>query len=152
MKLCLVLSLGILSLCSNVCGEECMSPLQIIIATRSLCREHRNNRELWQQVIDCHKPMTEEFMRISGEAQCPIDKHVEDPTDTNYSIEEVFFNICGLIDGSFFNQLRGGACLLSGKSSPPVMSHAREVAEVQRLWGNDVPCNIGKCILKLGLN
>lgn len=45
-------------------------------------------------------------MRISGEAQCPIDKHVEDPTDTNYSIEDVFFNICGLIDGSFFNQLR----------------------------------------------
>lgn len=45
-------------------------------------------------------------MRKSGEAQCPYPKHVQDPTDTNYSIQDVFFNICGLIDGSFFHQIR----------------------------------------------
>lgn len=56
--------------------------------------------------LSYYSNVSKQFMRISGEAQCPIDKHVEDPTDTNYSIEDVFFNICGLIDGSFFNQLR----------------------------------------------
>lgn len=44
-------------------------------------------------------------MRQSGEAQCPNPKYVNDPTNTNYSIQDVFFNICGLIDGSFFNQI-----------------------------------------------
>ena len=39
-------------------------------------------------------------MRNSGEAQCPSPKYVEDPTDTNYSIQDVFFNICGLVEGS----------------------------------------------------
>lgn len=39
-------------------------------------------------------------MRNSGEAQCPSPKYVQDPTDTNYSIQDVFFNICGLVEGS----------------------------------------------------
>lgn len=39
-------------------------------------------------------------MRNSGEAQCPSPKRVQDPTDHKYSIQEVFFNICGLVEGS----------------------------------------------------
>lgn len=45
-------------------------------------------------------------MRESGEAQCPIPKYVQDPTNTDNTIQDVFFNICGLIDGGFFNQVR----------------------------------------------
>lgn len=45
-------------------------------------------------------------MRQSGEAQCPNPKVVQDPTNTDYSIQDVFFNICGLVDGTFFDQIR----------------------------------------------
>lgn len=38
-------------------------------------------------------------MRNSGEAQCPSPKFVEDPTDYSYSIQDVFKNICGLVEG-----------------------------------------------------
>lgn len=44
-------------------------------------------------------------MRQSGEARCPSPKYVEDPTNYDYSIQDVFFNICGLIDGSWYNQI-----------------------------------------------
>jgi len=128
-----------------------MSLFQIDAATKILCRQ-RDNKILWQKVIDCHRPLTDEFMRQSGEARCPSPKHVEDPTNTAYTIQDVFFNICGLVDGSLLNQISTGICLLAGKSDPYIMSHSTEVAAVQTTWGNDVPCNIGKCILDLGLN
>lgn len=41
-------------------GEDCMSVIQILAATRTLCKEQRNNKHLWQQVIDCHRPMSDE--------------------------------------------------------------------------------------------
>lgn len=41
-------------------------------------------------------------MRASGEAQCPLPKFVEQPNSTDYSIEDVFFNICGLVEGSWW--------------------------------------------------
>lgn len=44
-------------------------------------------------------------MRNSGEAQCPNPKYVKDPTNTDYSIQDVFFNICGLVDGGWYNQI-----------------------------------------------
>ncbi len=50
----------VLKICSNVYGDDCMSPLQIIAATSSLCTMHRQNKALWQQVIDCHHPISEE--------------------------------------------------------------------------------------------
>lgn len=45
-------------------------------------------------------------MRQSGEAQCPNPKQVQDPTNTYYSIQEVFFNICGLVDGGILDQIK----------------------------------------------
>lgn len=52
-------------------------------------------------------------MRQSGEAKCPSPKYVNDPTNTNYSIQDVFFNICGLIDGSLMDQISVSlTCLL----------------------------------------
>jgi len=141
-----------LQMYSNVFGQEnCMSLLQITAATKNLCQQ-RDNKILWQKVIDCHRPLTDEFMRQSGEAQCPSPKYVDDPTNTNHSIQDVFYNICGLVDGGLLSQISTGICLLAGKTSPYIMSHSTEVAAVQSTWGNDVPCNIGKCILKLGLN
>lgn len=37
-------------------------------------------------------------MRNSAEARCAVKKYVEDPTDTCFSIQEVFFNVCGLVE------------------------------------------------------
>lgn len=48
-----------LQMCSNVMTEDCMSLLQIAAATRTLCKQRRN-KDLWQQVIDCHRPITDE--------------------------------------------------------------------------------------------
>lgn len=39
-------------------------------------------------------------MRQSAEARCANPKHVENPIDTRNSIEEVFFNVCGLVEGN----------------------------------------------------
>lgn len=41
-----------------------------------------------------------QFMRSSAEALCPLTKYVQDPTDTQYSIAEVYFNICGFVDAT----------------------------------------------------
>lgn len=43
-------------------------------------------------------------MRSSGQAQCPQQKVVADPTDTNYSIQQVFFNICVAVEGTQADQ------------------------------------------------
>lgn len=40
-------------------------------------------------------------MKASGEAQCPMPKYVQDANNTE-SINDVFFNICGLVDGSWW--------------------------------------------------
>lgn len=45
-------------------------------------------------------------MRSSAEALCPNPKYVEDPTNTEHSIEDVFFNICGFADGNYRSQVR----------------------------------------------
>ncbi len=37
-------------------------------------------------------------MRESAEARCAVKKHVQDPTNRCFSIQEVFFNICGLVE------------------------------------------------------
>lgn len=47
-----------------------------------------------------------QFMRSSGEAQCPDPKYVDDPTDTDYSMQDVFLNICGFMEGSWYNQIK----------------------------------------------
>lgn len=61
MKLSLLVSVAtMLQIYSNVYGEDCMSVLQLITATRSLCQQQRHNKVLWQQVIDCHQPMSDE--------------------------------------------------------------------------------------------
>lgn len=39
-------------------------------------------------------------MRSSANALCPNPKYVQDPTDTRYSIADVFVNVCGLVEGS----------------------------------------------------
>lgn len=41
-------------------------------------------------------------MRASGEAQCPIPKAVQNANDTTYSIQQVYRNICGLVDGNWW--------------------------------------------------
>lgn len=65
MKLCSFLALAtLLQVYSNVCGEDCMSVSQLLAATRILCQQQRNNKVLWQQVIDCHKPMSDEVKYI----------------------------------------------------------------------------------------
>ncbi|KAG4065881.1 hypothetical protein HA402_012559 [Bradysia odoriphaga] len=46
------------------------------------------------------KLVNAKFLRQSGEAQCPAPKVVENPTDRNYSIQEVFFNVCGFVQGN----------------------------------------------------
>lgn len=59
MKLYSFLSLAtLLQIYSNVCGDDCMSVSQIAAATRILCQQ-RDNKVLWQKVIDCHKPMSD---------------------------------------------------------------------------------------------
>lgn len=47
-------------------------------------------------------------MRSSAEALCPIPKQVRDPSDTRYSIEEVFFNICGFTEGNRLQKMEVG--------------------------------------------
>lgn len=42
-------------------------------------------------------------MRSSAEARCPFPKNVYDTTNTQYSMVDVFFNICSLIEGSQWN-------------------------------------------------
>lgn len=45
---------------------------------------------------------------MSAEARCPIPKQVEDPMDTSYSIQDVFFNVCGLVEGNIWNMVKVG--------------------------------------------
>lgn len=44
-------------------------------------------------------------MRSSGQAHCPLPKYVQDPTNTTYSIEDVFLNVCGFVEGNLLEQL-----------------------------------------------
>lgn len=39
-------------------------------------------------------------MRWSSEARCPIPKRVENTMGTRYTIQEVFYNVCGLTEGN----------------------------------------------------
>ncbi|XP_037049151.1 uncharacterized protein LOC119083535 [Bradysia coprophila] len=128
---------------------ECITIFQLKRAMKTICGQQRDNQTLWNNVIDCHRPITDEFMRSSGEALCPVTKRVQDPTDTNYSIAEVYFNICGFVDGTNEQILQGHSCLMDG--SPNTSSHEEEVRVVKETWGEDVPCAIGECILTLGL-
>lgn len=41
-------------------------------------------------------------MRASGEAQCPLPKYVQEPNNTMNSMEDVFYNICGIVEGSWW--------------------------------------------------
>lgn len=42
-------------------------------------------------------------MRASGEAQCPRPKFVMQPNNTDSSIEDVFYNICGIVEGGWID-------------------------------------------------
>ncbi|XP_037049159.1 uncharacterized protein LOC119083545 [Bradysia coprophila] len=130
-------------------GPECMTLTQLLRSIQISCNEQRHNKTLWSQIIECHRPMTDEFMRTSSEALCPSPKHVQNTTDERFSIEEVFFNVCGIVAGPV-ETLAGHACITFGRGTLP--SHADEVKEVKRRWGQDLPCNIGKCTKQLGLN
>lgn len=46
-----------------------------------------------------------QFLRSSREAHCPIPKVVDNPIDTNFTIQEVFFNVCGFVEGYFWDQM-----------------------------------------------
>lgn len=104
-------------------GPECISLLQILRTTITLC-EQRENRKMWDGVINCHRPMNDEvrkpfffkfsfigseiqisnqFLRASAEAQCPRPKYVQQPNNTANSIEDVFLNICGVLEGGLIN-------------------------------------------------
>jgi hypothetical protein len=138
---------------TNLAGyvaPSCITKSQLDNATATLCAQ-KDNKALWQQVIDCHYPISEDFMRNSGEAQCPSPKYVEDPTDYSYSLQDVFLNICGFVEGDNTQKLSGGACLIGGSWIPWVDGHIHEVYSVRSNWGDDVPCNIGLCTLGLGL-
>ncbi|XP_037052522.1 uncharacterized protein LOC119086053 [Bradysia coprophila] len=126
----------------------CISTQQLLAATAMACQQ-KNNTDLWQKIIDCHEPISDQFLRVSSEARCPKNRHVEDPMDTSFSIQEVFFNICDLIEGSPEDRSEGLSCLISGTMSPYRMSHAFEVNIVHLLFGENVPCDLGICIKKL---
>ncbi|XP_037026030.1 uncharacterized protein LOC119067256 [Bradysia coprophila] len=130
-------------------GADCISIFQIVKGVQILC-DNKNNATLWQHSIDCHAEISEEFLRGSGEAQCPTPKEVKNPTDRNYSIQEVFFNICGLVQGDVLDITEGVTCLLFGRKD--VQSHRQKVDTVKKRFGDKVPCRIGECILGMGLN
>lgn len=45
-------------------GPECITSSQLIRATEILCQDQRNNKTLWDRVIECHRPMTDTLFRI----------------------------------------------------------------------------------------
>jgi len=141
----------LLQMYSSVLSQDCITLFQFNTATNILCRLHRNNKELWQKVIDCHRPIDDQFLRESSEARCPSPKYVQDPTNLNYTIQDVFLNACGLVDGNALETIATSTCVVFGKTDPYIMSQSVKTAAVKAKWGNDVPCNIGKCILALPL-
>jgi len=70
--------------------SECINSEQLLNATVLLCMQ-RPNKALWKKIIDCHKPISNKFLRHSAEARCPYPSEVDDPTDCDYTIEQVFF-------------------------------------------------------------
>ncbi|XP_037036873.1 uncharacterized protein LOC119074692 isoform X2 [Bradysia coprophila] len=132
-------------------GPECMTLTEIYKATEYMCSpDQRKNTDLWNAVIDCHRPMDDDFMKASGEAQCPIPKYVLEPNNTQ-SINDVFFNICGLVDGSWWEFAKTGYCVIAGQSEPYIMSHSEEVRRVKETWGEGVPCAVGECVKALNI-
>lgn len=41
---------------------------------------------------------------MSAEARCPVTKKVQNPMDTRFPIEDVFFNICGITNANATDQ------------------------------------------------
>lgn len=39
---------------------ECITRDQLKVATEILCKHQRDNQTLWNSVIECHRPMTDE--------------------------------------------------------------------------------------------
>lgn len=40
--------------------QSCITLIQIIRTIEILCENHRNNQTLWNTVIECHRPITDE--------------------------------------------------------------------------------------------
>lgn len=197
---CLYANASFFSMFGLQLGPECISLTQLYKATETMCGLQRDNKTLWNAVIECHRPLTDEvlltcilfeklnkvpcfrvytstctfwvkivnfylinqFMRASGEAQCPLPKYVLEPNNTAHSIEDVFFNICGLVNGTwsdFFSvsldlwfgsdtdriliNFQAGSCIISGSSDPYIMTHSDEVARVKAEHYPELPCEIG---------
>ncbi|KAG4065232.1 hypothetical protein HA402_012674 [Bradysia odoriphaga] len=126
----------------------CISTPQLLGATAMACQQ-KNNTELWQKIIDCHVSISDQFLRVSSEARCPKNRPVKNPMDTSISMQDVFFNICDLVEGAPQDRAEGLSCLVNGTTFPYRMSHAFEVNLVHLLFGENVPCDLGICIKKL---
>ncbi|XP_037026478.1 uncharacterized protein LOC119067529 [Bradysia coprophila] len=132
---------------------ECITVDQFNKAAGILC-ENRKNTTLWQQLVDCHVPMSEEYLRKSSAAICPVPRLV-DPTDSSKCITEVFLNFCTLGAGpNFLDRFLGEYCYVYGGKigDVSVLGHSRQVHLSKQKYGDDITCNVGKCILNMGLN
>lgn len=102
-------------------------------------------------------------MRNSGEGSCFYPDYGVNATDYSYTLAEVFFNICGLVEAEdiylpgvslvflrlFILKLIAqtcvqiGICLVAGWYTPWIDSHQTEVDNVKEEWGDNKPCSIG---------
>ncbi|KAJ6637988.1 hypothetical protein Bhyg_10720, partial [Pseudolycoriella hygida] len=133
--------------------DKIIHPVSDLLKSTAIACTQKGNYTLWKQIIDCHRPLPSKFLRESSEANCAVRKHVQDPTNWRYTLQEVFFNICGLVEEkNTADKNRGLNCLLNGRAGcPRLMSHEEEVRVVKCRFGRNVPCEIGECINNLNI-